>query len=303
MNEIRLKFKRRPNLFRIYLSALMIRRKGLKPGEALPLLTSECPQAAIDKEHLDRFLEITGAEGIPITYPELLVFPFHMPIIGHKDFPLLYVRMMQIRNHVVQYAPLEGIDSLRIACSVSARRTTAKGLEIDLRSILSSEGQTVWECLNTYYFPGRYGDPDPPSPLSEFMPMPSGGFQQEFSIPHQGGFRFGLLSGDFNGIHYASRYARSRGFRRSFAQSYNSLTQCVRRLPRLPPAFPVRLDAAFKGPVYYDTDLTLEYAPAGGGQRFNLYCAGDPRPCLVGAIDSAEPFQTDEMRPLSAIGT
>jgi hypothetical protein len=75
---------------------------------------------------------------------------------------------------------------------------------------------------------------------------------------------------------------------REHLQSFNSLTHCLRRLPRLESKYPVRLDTAYKGPVYYDTPLTLKSAPDGGGARFDLYCAGDPRPCLMGKIDAGE---------------
>ena len=145
MAEIRLTFTHRPNLLRIYVGALMVRRKGLKPGEALPMGASECPQLAIDREHLQSFLEITGAEGLPITYPELLVFPFHMPLIGHKAFPLPYVSMMQIRNHMVHYRPLTGTDRLDFSCRIAGERAAARGLEMDLHSVFGCDGQTVWE--------------------------------------------------------------------------------------------------------------------------------------------------------------
>jgi hypothetical protein len=292
MNEISLKFSSRPNLLRIYLWALIIRRKGLKPGESLPVIVSECPDVQINETHLQRFLEITGAEaalGVPVTYPELLVFPFHMPIIGHREFPLLYVSMMQIRNHVLMHRRLDGVGAMRFTSRIAGQRTVAKGLEMDVYSVLSSEGQPVWECLNTYYFRGRFGEADPPSSLSEFLPLPSGYSQQKFEISPKGGFRFGLLSGDYNGIHYYSRYARTQGFKRSFAQSYNSLTHCIRRLPRIEAGYPVRLDAAYKGPVYYNTVLILKYAPVGSGYRFDLHCEGDPRPCITARMDSARP--------------
>jgi len=69
MAAIRLTFTRRPNLLRIYLRALMARRRGLQPGEMLPVLSSECPEVTVDKDHLQCFLKITGAGGIPICIP------------------------------------------------------------------------------------------------------------------------------------------------------------------------------------------------------------------------------------------
>jgi hypothetical protein len=285
MNATHMKFHRRPNLLKIYLRTLFVRHPGLAPGALLPALVSECPSVKIDPNHVRRFRELTGAVTTPVVYPQLLVFPFHMLILGHRDFPLLYVSMMQIRNHMVQHRLLQESHDLRLVCRIARQRVVRKGLEMDVHSEFGDADGPVWESLNTYYFPGRFGDPDPPSPLSEFSPLPaSERAEQHFTISPRGGFRFGLLSGDYNGIHYASWYARSRGFRRCFAQSYSSLTQCLRRLPRIEPALPIRLDTAYKGPVYYDADLALRYAAAEGGYRFDLYCEGDSRPCVMARI-------------------
>ncbi|MEJ2717618.1 MAG: hypothetical protein P8182_10835, partial [Deltaproteobacteria bacterium] len=59
------------------------------------------------------------------------------------------------------------------------------------------------------------------------------------------------------------------------------------------PAFdrdePVRLDVALKGPVYYGSNVTMNYADMGTSHRFDLYCEDNPRPCLSGSLSTAEP--------------
>jgi hypothetical protein len=207
-----------------------------------------------------------------------------MPILGHKEFPLLYVRMMQIRNHIIQHRPLERTDIMDINCRILTQRRAAKGIELDVLSIISVDEKPVWENLNTYFFSGRFGNPDEPSPLSEMLPLPEKHQEHIFSISSKGGFRFGLLSGDYNGIHYYSRYARLMGFERSFAQSYMSLTKCLMHIPEFESKNQLKLDAMYKGPVYYDRQLTMKNSKINNGFRFDLYCEGNDRPSVVGSI-------------------
>ncbi len=291
MKTINLEYTRRPSLLPIYFGALPVRRKGLKPGEDFPLIISRLRTNKIDINHLNKFLKFFDKDKnspIPLSYPLTLIFPLHMPIIGHKEFPLLYVRMMQIRNHIMQHRPLERTDIMDINCRVLMQRRVAKGIEMDVISIISVDGKPVWESLNTYFFSGRFGIPDDPSPLSKILPLPEKHEEHIFNITSKGGFKFGLLSGDYNGIHFNSRYARLMGFERSFAQSYMSLTKCLIHIPESESKNPLKLDVAYKGPVYYDRPLTMKKSRIGKGFRFDLYCEGNDRPSVVGSVYEIE---------------
>ncbi len=287
MKTINLEYTRRPSLFPIYIGALPVRRKGLKPGEIFPLITTRMRSGEIDINHLNKFLKFFDTNEnspIPISYPLTLIFPLHLPILGHKEFPLLYVRMMQIRNHIIQHRPLERTDIIDINCRILTQRRASKGIELDVLSIISVDEKPVWENLNTYFFPGRFGNPNEPSPLSKILPLPEKHEDHIFSISSTGGFKFGLLSGDYNGIHYYSRYARWMGFERSFAQSYMSLTKCLMHIPDFESKNPLKLDVAYKGPVYYDRPLTMKNSKINNGFRFDLYCEGNDRPSVVGSV-------------------
>ncbi len=287
METINLEYTKRPSLLPIYLGALPVQRKGLKPRENFPPMTSSLKSNKINIGHLNKFLKYFDKNEncpTPLTYPLTLIFPLHMLILGHREFPLLYVRMMQIRNHIIQHRPIERTDIIDINCRILTQRRVVKGIEMDVVSIISVEGKPVWENLNTYFFPGRFGNPDNPSPQSKIKPLSEKYEELVFSITSKGGFKFGLLTGDYNGIHYYSRYARMMGFERSFAQSYMSITKCLMHIPEFESKNQLKLDAMYKGPVYYNRPLTMKKSKINNGFRFDLYCEGNERPSVVGSL-------------------
>jgi uncharacterized protein YaiE (UPF0345 family) len=46
----------------------------------------------------------------------------------------------------------------------------------------------------------------------------------------------------------------------------------------------MRLDVAFKGPVYYGTSALMKYTAIKGGFRFDLHTDDDERPCVTGNV-------------------
>jgi hypothetical protein len=236
-----------------------------------------------------KFCRQFPSDVMPLVYPLVFVFPLHVSIVGHRRFPLLYVRMMQIRNHVIQHRPIDVREIMDISCAIVGQRVATNGLEMDMHSVLHIAGEPAWESIHTYKFPGNFGEPDDPSPLAQLPAMPEANEEQSWTMPRGGGFCFGLMAGDYNGIHYLSPYARLMGFERDFAHSQLTLALCVRHLPPLDQNKRVILDVAIKGPVYYGSNVNMKYSAQGRGHRFDLYCEDKQRPCLSGSVDSSEP--------------
>lgn len=292
MGTVRLTYRNRPKLFPMYVRGLLARRTGLAAERALPAMRSEWWGFTIDSKHLKRFLKICRlgpADAMPLVYPLVFVFPLHVSIVGHKDFPLLYVRMMQVRNHVIQHRPVALEESLDISAGIVGQRVVAKGLEMDVYTALEVRDNPVWESVHTYFFPGNFGKPGPASELSQLPPLPKDTLEKAWKMPNGGGFCFGLMAGDYNPIHYLAVYARRMRFRQDFAHAQLTLAMCIRQLPVFDRDEPVRLDVAFKGPVYYGSNVTMQYVDTGKSHRFDLYCEDNLRPCVSGCLSSAEP--------------
>jgi hypothetical protein len=161
-------------------------------------------------------------------------------------------------------------------------------------------GENVWENITTYFYP-PYSAPI----LDSIDDAP---IIKEWYSPAKDRFRFARISGDSNGIHYGSFYARMMGFKRDFAQPIRIVAQCVSSLPTntsgirgwleevvancfepLPATETVgsmRLDFFLKGPVYYESTLTLKNIQTKNGNRFDLYCSGNDKPVICGILDT-----------------
>jgi len=275
----------------IYVRGLLRRRTGLRENEQLPVLKLDQLRVQTDKKHLGKYLKACGLSpgpSLPVLYPLMVTFPLHMRILTHPAFPLKYVNMLQLRNHVVQYRSIGIHESMDAMCEILNRRNVMKGLEFDLYTAFSSDGEILWENINTYFFPGSYGEPAAALPRVSFEPVTKDAPAMTWIMPAKGGFRFALISGDYNGIHYFAPYARMFGFKRDFAHGQFSVLKCLEHLPEISGDYPVRIDVALKGPVYYSSEVVMKYNPCLTGYRFDLYCGDMKRPCILGSIRNVE---------------
>ena len=94
--------------------------------------------------------------------------------------------------------------------------------------------------------------------------------------------QFAGLTGDYNGIHLSSWYARLFGFEGAFLHPQLSLGLCMAHLAGREDWEGQRLDAWLKGPVYYGSAVTLRAAISESDSVFALLADGDERPCIVG---------------------
>ena len=90
------------------------------------------------------------------------------------------------------------------------------------------------------------------------------------------------MTGDYNGIHWWSPYARLFGFRGAFHHPQLVLGQALARLPVGASSPAQRLDAWLKGPVYHGSEVTLRARPETDGTVFAVVADGEQRPAIVG---------------------
>ncbi len=147
--------------------------------------------------------------------------------------------------------------------------------------MIHSREDLLWESLTTFYYRGRFGAPSPP-PQAVKAPEVTDGPISQWETARGGGPRCARLSGDYNGIHYWRWYARRLGFARAFFHPHRILGQCMANLPSHPGRGKQRLDAWFKGPVYYGSHVALRAARDQEGVVFALQTDADVRPAIVG---------------------
>jgi hypothetical protein len=286
--EIRLDYRQRP-------SALAFMARALRPS---PGLKRGVPAIATRWRHrvsppeLKRFNALSGlpeSETLPLLYPHTIGFPLHMAILTQPAFPLPIWRMLQIRNRIVQHAPLAREAELDIAVGIAGHRILDKGAEFDMHAVVRIGGAVAWESLNTFYSRGRFGAPTAEAAASE-SPKPKvspGDTASQWRMPAGGGWHYGGLSGDYNPLHLWNGYARKHGFANAFFHPQRVLGHCLARLPQAASEYPLRLDAWLKGPVFYGAPVKMRSESGSDGAVFALHVNEDERPAIVGRLRGA----------------
>jgi acyl dehydratase len=92
------------------------------------------------------------------------------------------------------------------------------------------------------------------------------------------------VTGDYNPIHVSRLLARLFGFRRDLVHGMWGLARATAGLEELADDGPVRVDVAFKGPLYMEHEVTVRASPCAGGRSLRLFCEGDERPAMQVAV-------------------
>mgnify|MGYP005805950033 CR=1 FL=1 len=284
---VRLEFSRRPSALR-YMAGALLPSPGLDPARGFPDLAARWSGCRADPAELADFLRAAGAGPAPashwpLLFPQTIGFRLQMAILTHPVFPVPIWRVLQVRNHLLQHRPIALGEVLDFETRIATHRVVEKGLEVDLRTTMTSGNLPVWESVNTFYVRGGFGPPGAGSPLAA-APAVAQDVVAQWHMPSNARLRFGQLTGDYNGVHLWSAYARRFGFRAAFFHTQRVLGHCLARLPLAAEDRPRRLDAWLKGPVYYDSDVRLSAAGEADDRTFALFSREEIRPAVVGRI-------------------
>lgn len=276
-------YRRRPSAL-AYMARALHRSPAFAVAAGFPRLRLVWRNVRIDAGDLAVFTALTGLRtpgSVPLLYPHVAGFRLLMALLTHPAWPLPIWRALQVRNHLVQQRPLEIGQPFDLHTGVGPQRVVDKGLEVDLLTQARVRGHVVWTSAVTFYYRGRFGQAGAPPPLAR-APEPGPAAIAQWRTQHGGGVPFGRLTGDYNGIHLWSPYARLFGFPRAFQHPQRVLGQCMARLPDPGADRPQRLDAWLKGPVCCGAEVVLRGRSQPDGTTFGLFADGDARPAIVG---------------------
>lgn len=274
--------QRAPSAF-AFMAQALLPSPGLAQDGAVPHIIQRWEGLRIEADHLAKFRRASGLgdeEGVSVLYPHVLGFRLQMALLTHRAYPLPIWNALQIRNRLVRHRHFHPGERLDLETRIGAHRIVDKGIEIDLHSRLMRESECCWESQVTYFYRGRFGSPaadrSAQAPTLSQAPV-----IEHFRMPQGGGWHFGTLSGDYNGIHWAKWYARRLGFRAAFPHPQRVAGMCMARL-RGPQSEAQILDLWIKGPVFYGASVNLSAATNSGGVEFGLSLDGDHRVALLG---------------------
>jgi hypothetical protein len=260
----------------------MRRSPGLAQGAAVPPIAMEWTGLRIEPAQLDSFCRDTGLSadaGMPVLFPQVVGFRLQMALLTHPAYPLPIWSALQVRNRLVRHAHVEAGEELDLRTQVGGQRAVEKGIEVDLISRLKRGSVCCWEGRTTFFYSGQFGEPTAAGPQAPSMADAPA--VDRFRIPSAGGWAFGELTGDYNGIHWASWYARRLGFPQAFSHPQRVAAMCQSRLVG-PDTEAQTLDLWIKGPVFYGADVGLNAVDGEDGLRFGLSLRGDARSALLG---------------------
>jgi len=218
-------------------------------------------------------------------YPHVFGFRLQMVVLTHPTFPIPIWSALQIRNRLLQHRPISADACMDLETQVADQRVLQNGTEVDLHTTVTVARSRVWESLNTFYYRGRFGEPEPQSPQSAAPEKPTPTIAQWHLAPGVG-WRVARMTGDYNGIHRWDWYARLFGFRSAFFHPQIVAGQCMARLCSPTPELPQRLELWLKGPVYFNAAVTLLAKTMDMVTEFALIVAGEERPAILGRWSS-----------------
>lgn len=254
----------------------------------LPSITLELAPRLPPRGALARYLELTGQRAghtLPLAWPQVWGFRLQMALLTEPHFPLPIWRGLQIRNRIVQHAALPPDARYGLIVRTHRLRRLDKGVEVDLHCALhedAHERPLVWESLTTYFWRGRHGAAHGSASPDDASPTVDGDVVASWNCGNGAGWRFGALTGDYNGVHWSDWYARAFGFARAFHHPARIAGHCLARLGAHSDAAQQQFELWIKGPVYYRSEVRLRARAAGRSRLFALHVEGDARPALVG---------------------
>ncbi len=281
-----LQYEKRPSAIIALAKAFWGISRKFDPRNNISPICAVWRNAVIVPEHLNEFQKICGLEpgrGINMIYPLSFVFPLAIRVLGHSRAPLTIFRSLNTRTRIIQRREIRYDDKMNITCRMDERRIVQKGLEVDLVTTIDSSGETIWKSIQTFFYRGRYGEPDPVQGSVDMESIQDEPVIGQWFLPEGLGFRFAKISGDSNGIHYNALYAKILGFERDFAQPMLVLSKTVEGVSEKFTGD--RLNICFKGPIYYGCQVTVRGAEMETGFRFDVYTEGNPRPCICGFFE------------------
>jgi len=243
--------------------------------------------AQLTQSKVDQFPEVCGIEKsttIPALFPFSVLYPINLRLLIQKQVNIPVLKMLTIRNSTLCLREIQAGERLDVVSRIAGQRYVSKGLEFYIHSWLETGKERVWENRSTLFVPMNHQQPDPNYTPPKLVPIPGAQAIESWYLRATGRLRFAWIMGDSNGIHYSPWWARLFRFHRDFAQPIRIASKCVDLLAHQPEKFPYQIDLMFKGPVYYERELTMKGAVIDSNHRFDLYCQGNDRPCICGEL-------------------
>lgn len=264
----------------------MLRRPQGKP--TIPALAARLAGQRAPADQLAAYRELCGfadSRTLPITFPHIMAAGVLMHLLTQPEFPLPLMGLVHVRNRISQLRGIGSGEALDFDLRIGETREVRQGLEFDLLTTVSVDGEEVWrEVMTTLYrIPGPKSPSQPPpapaAQLVEYLP---------FRAPADIGRRYAAVGKDFNPIHLTPLTAKLFGFPRHIAHGMWSVAHCAALLADRLGHEPRQLDVSFRQPLLLPGRAALKFTHSSSagqaGLDFELLSARDGKVHLQGVL-------------------
>ncbi|CAN5478877.1 MaoC/PaaZ C-terminal domain-containing protein [soil metagenome] len=242
------------------------------------------PPVTVERGLVEAYGTVCGfprKDTVPLTYPHLLAFGLQMAIMSDPGFPSPAIGTVHLENSITSHRPIAIGETLAVSASVGPAVPHPKGVVYEFLTEVRIGDDLVWEETSAYLRRGR-GDATTTDGASYGMVFPEAAPSPlTWSLPADLGRTYAGVSGDRNPIHLYPLTAKALGFDRQIAHGMWTKARCVAALEnRLPDA--VRVDVAFKKPVFLPSRVAFGSTPVDRGFAFSLTNPKNGAPHLAG---------------------
>jgi hypothetical protein len=172
------------------LSAVWPRKSGLDEGETIPRISMRI--GGVVAAELEAYREVCGfpsGPDLPLTFPQVAAAPLHMALFTHKVFPLPAMGLVHVSSEITQHHPIPGKAPMDVHVWVEGHRPARRGIEADLMTEVSVDGQVAWKSTTTVLSMAGKGDgvkrtgPEIPHRSGPSLRQGGGGSQPHPHVP------------------------------------------------------------------------------------------------------------------------
>ncbi|NGY05423.1 MaoC family dehydratase [Solimonas terrae] len=282
---------RMPSAEGLYLKAATTILRKPKGKPKLPQLGIEVKNVRVSGEQLAEYRKVCGfadSHHLPITFPHVMAAALHLQLMTDPKFPLPLLGLVHVRNHIRQQRGLGSGESYDFDVRLGDAREVRQGLEFDINTSVTVDGEEVWSEVMTTLFrmpaPKQGARPAPQAAvasLSDYIAV---------SASADTGRRYAKVGKDFNPIHLAPFTARLFGFKRHIAHGMWSAAYCAALLADRIEGEPAVLDVQFRQPLFLPGRAALKFDHGAGagtkgrGIDFALLASRSDKVHLTGVL-------------------
>jgi len=290
----RLEFDTLPSLGSAYRKVPFQRKPGIREGQTIPRIEAIVKGVKPEAQSIFEYAKIcrftSDEKHIPSIYPHILASPLHMMLVTHKAFPLKGMGLIHVRNVITEHRPIDYQETLDLLCFVEGHREAPKGVEFDLHTQVSSNGEVVWEGITTV-LSRQKGKGQGNKKKEKKTPLPGGDPDCQRSalwkVPADMGRIYASVSGDYNPIHLYKWTAKLLGFPRAIIHGMWSFARCVAEVTGDLPERPLTYEVEFKLPILLPSTVLFSSQDEEDKLSFAIHSKDGSKPHLKGRIYSS----------------